>query len=92
LLVSWFVYVLRCADGSLYTGIAKNVDKRVSEHNSNDTLGAKYTRVRRPVVEVFRHACVDRAHAASLEYRIKQLNKKEKERLLELGYDAVIKQ
>jgi putative endonuclease len=46
---AWFVYLLRCADGTLYTGITTDVDRRLAEHNGNHGLGARYTRSRRPV-------------------------------------------
>jgi hypothetical protein len=55
-LARWTVYIVRCADGSLYTGIAKDVARRVAEHNSNGPLAANYTRARRPVVLVYREA------------------------------------
>ena len=49
----WFVYIVRCADNSLYTGIAADVDRRVAEHNSTGNLAAKYTRARQPVSLVY---------------------------------------
>ncbi|MBE9502976.1 MAG: GIY-YIG nuclease family protein, partial [Proteobacteria bacterium] len=44
----WYVYIVQCSDDSLYTGITKDLTRRVEEHNSNDILGARYTRARRP--------------------------------------------
>jgi putative endonuclease len=78
----WFVYMVRCADESLYTGIAKDVARRVEEHNSNGILGAHYTRARRPVVLVYTEAVETRSAAARREYEIKQLTRQAKDELL----------
>ena len=78
----WFVYIVRCADDSLYTGITKDVERRIEEHNNDDTLGAKYTKARRPVVLVYQEACESRSVVTKREYDIKQLSRKEKVRLL----------
>jgi len=78
----WFVYIVRCADDSLYTGITKDVERRIEEHNNDDTLGAKYTKVRRPVVLVYQEACESRSVVTKREYDIKQLSRKEKVQLL----------
>lgn len=75
---TWQVYVVRCADGSLYTGIARDVVRRVSEHNGGNGLGASYTRSRRPVVLVYCEAAADRSAASRREYEIKQLSRAEK--------------
>lgn len=74
----WSVYVLRCADGSLYTGIATDVARRVEQH-SNGTRGAKYLRGRGPLQLVFERSVGDRGMASRVEYRIKSLSKTEKE-------------
>ncbi len=68
----WYVYMVQCRDGSLYTGIAKDLEKRVEEHNSGST-GAKYTRSRRPVHLVYQEEVPSRSAAAKREYEIKQL-------------------
>lgn len=78
----WFVYIVRCADETLYTGIAKDVARRVEEHNSNDVLGANYTRARRPVALVYTEAVESRSEAAKREYEIKQLTRLRKVELL----------
>jgi len=78
----WYVYIIRCADDSLYTGIAKDVERRVVEHNNDNKLGAKYTIGRRPVVLVYQEACKSRSAATKREFEIKQLDKKGKEILL----------
>jgi len=78
----WYVYIVRCADDTLYTGIAKDVERRVHEHNHSDLLGAKYTRGRRPVRLVFHEVCVNRSAAAKREHELKRLSKQEKKSLL----------
>ena len=78
----WFVYIVRCADDSLYTGITKDVDRRIQEHNNDDSLGAKYTKARRPVVMVYQEACESRSAATKREYEIKLLSRKDKNILL----------
>ena len=67
----YYVYMVKCADDTLYTGIATELDRRVEEHNSSDK-GAKYTRVRRPVELVYSETCPDRSTASKREYEIKK--------------------
>jgi putative endonuclease len=81
----WFVYIVRCADETLYTGIAKDVARRVEEHNSNNLLAANYTRARRPVALAHREAVKTRSAAARREYEIKQMTRQEKEDLIGKG-------
>jgi putative endonuclease len=83
----WFVYIVRCADDTLYTGIAKDVARRIEEHNSSNLLAASYTRARRPVVLVHKEEVKTRSAAARREYEIKQLTRREKESLI--GQDTV---
>ena len=78
----WFVYIVRCADDSLYTGIAKDVERRIVEHNSSAALAASYTRARRPVALAYREAADTRSAALKREYEIKQLTRQEKDELL----------
>ncbi len=75
---AWQVYILRCADGSLYTGIARDLDRRIAEHNADNGLGASYTRSRRPVVLVYAESAADRSSASKREYAIKQLSREQK--------------
>lgn len=82
---NWYVYLVRCRDGSLYTGIAKSPEKRLREHNSDNQLGAKYTRSRRPVTLVYKESCASRSLAAQREAVIKRLPKHQKERLVTSG-------
>jgi len=72
---AWFVYLLRCADGTLYTGITTDVERRVAEHNGNHGLGARYTRSRRPVTLAHVEPACSRAEAARREAAIKQLDR-----------------
>jgi len=74
--------MVRCADGSLYTGIAIDVARRIEEHNSNNVLAANYTRARRPVTLVYREAAATRSAAGQREYQIKQMSRREKEALI----------
>jgi putative endonuclease len=78
-----YVYVLECADGSLYTGYTTDVARRVAEHNAGE--GAKYTRGRTPVDPVHIEAFETRSAAMSREYEIKQLSRPEKDRLVADG-------
>ncbi|MFT5573317.1 MAG: putative endonuclease [Cryomorphaceae bacterium] len=77
-LMNWKVYILRCADNSLYTGITTDLERRLTEHNSDNKKGARYTRARRPVNLVYHEACEDRAQASSREYQLKKLSRKQK--------------
>ena len=83
--MSWSVYIVRCADGSLYTGIAKDVARRVEEHNSNNLLASNYTRARRPVTLVYQKAVATRSAAGKREYQVKQMSRREKETLIAEG-------
>ncbi len=73
----YHLYIVTCSDGTLYTGIATDVARRVAEHNSAD-LGARYTRTRRPVRLAYSEEFASRALASREEYRIKQLTRVEK--------------
>ena len=77
----WFVYIVICNDDTLYTGIAKDVEKRVFDHNTSN-IWAKYTKSRRPVSLVCYKKVVDRQTAAKLEYTIKKMWREKKEHLI----------
>jgi len=79
--LTYSVYILRCSDDTLYTGIAKDVHRRLDEHN-NSAKGAKYTKSRRPVTLVYAEACMDRSAASKREYQIKRLSKDKKSDLI----------
>jgi len=78
----WFVYILKCADGSLYAGITTNLVRRLEEHNRDNGMGARYTRVRRPVKLVYHETCASRSEAARREIAIKRLRRSEKQALI----------
>lgn len=80
---SWKLYILRCADGSLYTGIAVDVQARFAKHCSG--TGAKYTRGRGPLELVYVESCADRSQALKREYEIKSLPKEKKLALIAEG-------
>lgn len=79
----WYVYILKCADDTLYTGITTDVNRRLNEHNKG--TGAKYTKTRLPVVLVAVSEASNRSEASKEEYRIKQLTKKEKLQLININ-------
>jgi putative endonuclease len=85
----WHVYIVRCADGTLYTGAARNVPRRVAEHNGAGGRGAKYTRGRRPVRLVYVKEARSRSEALRKEARLKRFSKKQKESLVCLSSTAI---
>jgi len=78
----WTVYVLRCVDDSLYTGVTTDIERRVNEHNHDNKLAASYTKSRRPVKLVYSEPCEDRSQALKREIGIKKLKRKQKEALI----------
>lgn len=74
----WQVYIVRCADSTLYTGVAVDVARRVAQHNGAGKTGARYTRSRRPVKLVYAEKAANRSAACKREYRIKQLSRCDK--------------
>ena len=77
---SWTVYILRCRDGSLYTGITNDMERRLDAHAQG--TASKYTRSRLPVRLVYHEACADRSTASKREAAIKKLSRAEKQALL----------
>jgi len=77
---TWFVYLLRCADGTLYTGIARNVERRCKQHNAG--TASRYTRCRRPVYLVHQEVHASRSLALKREAAIKSLSRQQKEALI----------
>ena len=73
----WFVYMLACADGTIYTGCTTDVTRRVAEHNTSPR-GARYTRSRRPVSLLASFECSDRSEAQREEARVKRLTRRDK--------------
>lgn len=70
--ITWYTYIVRCADQTLYTGITNDIRKRIDAHNQG--TGAKYTRSRRPVILVYTEEFTTRSAAASREYQLKKLD------------------
>ena len=79
----WSVYIVRCVDGSYYTGVAKDVERRLGQHNAGK--GAAYTRSRRPVDLRFREDGFTRSQALVREAQIKSWDRPQKEKFLENG-------
>ncbi|TET23757.1 MAG: GIY-YIG nuclease family protein [Candidatus Stahlbacteria bacterium] len=77
---SWYVYIVQCADGSLYTGITKDVSKRLAEHNQGK--GSRFTRSRRPCLLRFFERHQSRSSAAKREAEIKKLSPEQKRALI----------
>lgn len=77
---AWLLYIVECRDGSLYTGITNDIDRRLKEHN--DGSASRYTRSRRPVTLRYQEPCVDRSQALIRELSVKLLNRREKQTLI----------
>lgn len=88
----WFVYILRCGNGSLYTGITTDVQRRVNEHKKNGRLSARFTRAFAPVERVYSCRVGDKSLAYRVEYRIKRLPRSKKDLIVanDLSINALI--
>jgi putative endonuclease len=73
---TWYLYILRCGDGTLYTGITTDVEKRLEQHRSGK--GAKYTRGRAPLELIYREECGTHSQALKREYAVKSLSREQK--------------
>ena len=82
---TWFVYILRCADGSLYTGITKDVNRRCKQHNAG--TASRYTRGRLPVSVVYQESQATQSLALKREAAIKAMSRQGKEALIQLASD-----
>ena len=80
---AWTVYLLKCVDGTLYTGIARDLQRRLSQHNGEIAGGPKYTRGRRPVQLLWQAKAADRSLALRREAAIKRLSRRDKLALAE---------
>ncbi len=78
----YYLYILKCNDGTLYTGITTDLERRLKEHNRSD-LGSRYTRARRPVKLVYSKEFENRASVSKEEYRVKNLSRTQKETLIQ---------
>lgn len=76
----WYLYILRCGDGTFYTGITTDVDKRLEAHRSG--RGAKYTRGRAPLEVIYRECCGTHSDALKREMEVKRLSREEKQALI----------
>jgi putative endonuclease len=81
--MTWTVYLARCGDGTLYTGITTDPERRLAEHNTGG--GAAYTRPRLPVLLIYKEVVPDRSTALRREHAIKRLTRAAKEALIERG-------
>ena len=90
----WYLYLVRCRDGSLYTGITTDVARRVAEHQGNGDAGAKYLRGRGPLALVFQRKLGSRSLALGVESKVKKLSKARKEELIKTKkhIEVIIKQ
>lgn len=81
---NWFVYILRCADNTLYTGVTTDIKRRVKEHNGEGAKGkgAKYTKPRRPVTLAYQESALSRSSALIREAQLRKLSKIEKQKLV----------
>ncbi|WP_173505988.1 GIY-YIG nuclease family protein [Marinobacterium sp. xm-d-579] len=80
----WFVYVVRCSDKTLYTGVSTDPARRLRQHNGELVGGAKYTRARRPVELIWHEQHADRSSAIQREYAIKRMTLQQKNQLIGL--------
>ena len=80
---TWFLYLIRCKDGTLYTGITTDVERRFVEHQGNDRKGAKYLRGRAPLALAFKTEIGNRSLASKVELKVKRMTKAEKEMLVQ---------
>jgi putative endonuclease len=87
-MADWFVYMIRCSNNALYTGITTDVERRTAEHRSGNRRSAKYTRFSAAVERVYQVKLKDRRLAARVEYRIKQLTKADKETIVQEGFSG----
>ncbi len=93
-MLNWYLYLVRCRDGSLYTGITTDVARRFAEHQGNGDAGAKYLRGRGPLVSAFQKKLGSRSLALGVESKVKKLSKARKEELIrtEKHIEVIIKQ
>ncbi len=85
----WFLYILECSDGTLYTGITKNLERRFAQHNAG--TASRYTRVRRPVKFVYNELCSTRTSALVRECEVKEMTREEKMRLYQISNPRISK-
>ncbi len=82
-IATWVVYIVQCADGTFYTGISNNLERRLKQHNAG--TASRYTRYRLPVVLIYQEAQPTKSAALKRELEIKKLSRKAKQRLINEG-------
>ena len=94
IMLDWYLYLVRCRDGSLYTGITTDVARRFTQHQGDSDTGAKYLRGREPLVLMFQKKLGGRSLALGVESKVKKLSKARKEELIrdDTRIDEIIKQ
>ena len=88
-MADWYVYLIRCSDGTLYTGISTDVDRRFAQHQGSGNAGSKYLKGRGPLTLVFREKLGSRSLALKVERRVKRMSKARKEKLIKVSGYAV---
>ena len=93
-ILDWYLYLVRCRDGSLYTGITTDVARRLAEHRGSGGAGAKYLRGRGPLTLVFQKKVGGQSLALGVERKVKKLSKARKEELVQdrMQIESIIKQ
>lgn len=86
--MNWWLYIVKCSDKTLYTGITSNITRRMSQHNKKEKGGAKYTAGRTPVTLVYSKECESRSDAQKEEIAIKKLSREEKEILIQTASES----
>ena len=85
----WYLYLIRCRDDTLYTGISTDVDRRFAQHQSEGHAGSRYLKGRGPLRLVFKEKLGSRSLALKVEHRVKRMAKARKEKLVRVGYYAL---
>lgn len=90
--MDWYVYIIRCKDGYLYTGITNNINRRLLEHNTNNKLGSKFVRVRRPAELIYKETISNKSSALKREIEIKGWSRIKKLKLINKGQTSAPEQ
>jgi putative endonuclease len=86
-MADWYLYMLRCRDGTLYTGVSTDIERRLAEHQQGGSAGSKYLKGRAPLKVMLQKKVGDKRLALRLENRVKRLAKAEKEKMISVpGY------
>ena len=86
---NWYLYLIRCRDNTIYTGISTDVDRRFAQHQGSGNAGSRYLKGRGPLSLVFQEKLGSRSLALKVERRVKQMSKAKKEKLIRVGGYAV---